>query len=355
MSAVSLSPPQPESLAALRAEVVRLFEETRAFDIREIEDETSLEVVAPFAQRVRDQVKKTLELAEHLSRRYDTPSADATTTEGVSDFGLALDRLLADERGENKVGDVAFMAGIELRQRLARLDASPSAGTWERVCDCGSGLRRVLKTLSALDLAVADVERQPRLLSYDSEIEIGLKTRRLYRKLWSFVAKTPEPQGPAVGAVLRGAGTLIAMLVGRNEYSRFRETDRRQLRDLQRRILRWMTDAASDARAGARLWEDFAGFAGMLRQINFRQELVQHDGEVLGMLERSLSLLPPEGTLPSGTRAVFKQLEGLDDGIDAAVAEGAPVSAVLSEVLRAAARFAPPPPTPLPSPNSELL
>ena len=250
------------------------------------------------------------------------------------------------------MADLAFMAVAELRQRLGRVKThGPTLDAWEMVCDCGSALRRVQKSLGALELALCEVEQLPRVLSFDSELETSLQVRRQYRKLWRFVAQTGAVGVEGVRNALRGAGTLCAMLVGRDVYCRLRERDRYQLRQLQRRILGWLVQEPCDAKAGVRLWEDYAGFVAMLRQVSLRQELMQHDGEGLRIAEEALA----QGGDPSGALAVLRRLEGLDDALDAVIAASPPsVSALLEETRRVRARFLPEAPAPYQSSPSEF-
>jgi hypothetical protein len=334
-----------------RRAMLGLFEAARAIDIRHFEEASSAEVAGKLSAGAISLVQRAVELATAILDAYDTPRTSSSPSQLSAElnFELAIDSVLSGG-GEQKIADLAFMAVSELRQRGERLKThSPASDAWEMVCDCGSALRRVQKSLGALELAICEVENLPRALSFDSELETSRQVRRQYAKLWRFCARTGEVDATTVRNALRGAGTLCAMLVGRDVYCRLRERDRYQLRQLQRRVLGWLVQDPADPKAGVRIWEDWAGFVEMLRQVNLRQELVQHDSEALRIAETALS----KGAVSEGTLALLRQLDGLDDELDAALCpsrDDAP--ALLGHVRRVRARFLPAAPPPA---NAELF
>lgn len=327
-----------------RAVMHAVFEGSRGLDIRNFEEASSEEVVRVLSPQAVALLERAIGVASNILARYDSAggAGDPGSAPDGDNFDLAVDTLLA-RTGETKVADLAFMAVAELRQRLNRVKTHrPTLDPWEMVCDCGSALRRVQKSLGALELALCEVENLPRVLSFDSELQTSLQVRRQYRKLWRFVAQSGAVGPEGVRNALRGAGTLCAMLVGRDVYCQLRERDRYQLRQLQRRILSWLVQEPCDPKAGVRLWEDYAGFVEMLRQVSLRQELMQHDGEALRIAEAALAA----GGDPGGAVAVLRQIEGLDDGLDALLAAAPTVpTALLAETRRVRARLpAVPPP-----------
>lgn len=343
----------PEFSEGARGAMLGLFEAARAIDIRHFEEASSAEVAGNLSSRVSSVVERAIELAASILEAYDTPRTSSSPSQLTAElnFELAIDTVLSSD-GEQKIADLAFMAVAELRQRCERLKThGPSSDAWEMVCDCGSALRRVQKSLGALELAICEVENLPRTLSFDSEVETSRQVRRQYAKLWRFCARTGEVDANTVRNALRGAGTLCAMLVGRDVYCRLRERDRYQLRQLQRRILGWLVQDPADPKAGVRVWEDWAGFVEMLRQVNLRQELVQHDSEALRIAEGALA--QSQGPVSEGTLTLLRQLDGLDDELDAALCLSRDdAAALLVHVRRVRARFLPAAPPP---PNAELF
>lgn len=331
--------PAPQGVGfvdAVRAVMHELFAGAQRIDIRQFEEASSEIVAAQLSGQVISLVERAISVASNILSRYEDASTGARS--GELTFELAVDNLLA-QAGQTKVADLAFMAQAELRQRLARVRThQPSLDAWEMVCDCGSALRRVQKSLGALELALCEAEHLPRVLSFDSELETSLQVRRQYRKLWRFVAQQGNVGADGVRNALRGAGTLCAMLVGRDVYPRLRERDRYQLRQLQRRILAWLVQEQGDPKAGIRVWEDYAGFVEMLRQVSLRQELVQHDGEALRIACDALEACGDAGL--SGVLAVLRRVEGLDDGLDAALSTTPADRALIqAEARRVRARF----------------
>ncbi len=315
-----------------RAQLVALFEAARRFDIRHYEGLSSDEVVRGLTEPVRALVEETLALATRLLRHYDVPAAVGEGSDEPFNFELAMDSVLATASPGSKVADLAFMAVTELRQRLGRLSHHAADGdAWEMLCDAGSAVRRVCKSLAALEAALCEAEHLPSQLRHDSELQISLEVRRQYRKLWRFAAAQGEVQPAHVRNALRGGGTLVAMLVGRDVYPHLREGDRFHLRQLQRRILDWLQQEQPDGKLGVRVWQDFAGMVEMFRQVSLRQELVAHDLERLRDLARDLG----DDTPPAQERcrASLASLQGLDDQLDELVAAEAP-TATLAEAVR---------------------
>ncbi|MFZ5438363.1 MAG: hypothetical protein ACOZQL_00075 [Myxococcota bacterium] len=329
-SPASTSPAPPPSA---RAELAELFAHVAAVDIRTFEDQTVEELRATLLTTSVALLTRGVDVAAGLLAEFDRTSGEPTP-ELDDRFELAMDSALVapvkDER--TRVADIAFMARIELRQRLERLGEAATTGDgWEVLSQCSSALRRLQKSLSALEHALCEVEGRERRFSYDSELTVSLETRRQYRRLWSRVEELGEPGTEKVRPALRAAGTLIAMLVGKSVYSRIREQDRRQLRAFQERILAWLEPGAGDERAGVRLWQDFAGFVSMLRGINHRQELVEHDRKILRLLRAAAD---PAKEAPG----LLLVLEGLDDALDAARLQG-DAEGVRAAVERLATRF----------------
>lgn len=163
--------------------------------------------------------------------------------------------------------------------------------------------------------------------------------RRQYRKLWSCAAEAGAVDAANVRASLRRAGTRIAMLTGSEIYNQLREDDRFRIRELQERILDWLRDGDEhDARGGVlavQLWQDFALFVEMLRQVNLREELIEHDRKVMRAAAEELR----RGG-ESEVNAVCDMLNspigvvGLDDSLDDLLRRGPSAAALLRELSR---------------------
>lgn len=237
-------------------------------------------------------------------------------------FEQAIDAAIGAQSASSlqAVGDIAFLAHLELRQRAERLDrVTACKNAMAIVSESDSALRRIRKALTSIDVAMARAGLAAPSLDFASELEVSLRVRRACAKLRSRVfAGGSEPTPESLHPRLRSAGTAIAMLVGWDVYPSLRVRDRLQLRDLQRRILEWLR-SERDLVEGMRLWQDLIGFIGMLSQVNRRQELVEHDTRaVLDAHARVVSCEAAE--LPPNALAVIASLEGLDEELDALLA-----------------------------------
>lgn len=217
------------------------------------------------------------------------------------------------------IGDIAFLAHLELRQRAERLrHVTACRSAIAIVGECDSALRRIKKALTSIDVALARAGLVQPSLDFASELEVSLRVRRACAKLRARVVAGGEPTPETLQVRLRGAGTAIAMLVGWEIYPSLRVRDRLQLRELQRRILDWLRQER-DVEDGLRLWQDLVGFVRMLSQVNRRQELVDHDARVVRAAQGGLAS-PEIAEVPAEMLGELRSLEGLDDEVDALLA-----------------------------------
>jgi hypothetical protein len=270
-------------------------------------------------------------------------------------FERAVDATLASHRrGRRIVEEVAFIAQLELRQRQERLErAKLEHGAIFLLGEADSSLRRVRKALSAVESAIASAEGIPPLLVFTSETELSLRVRRAYAKFRARLGTDREPQSEDLYARFRGAGTQIAMLMGWDVYRDLRIRDRLLLCDLQRRILSWLRgDPASTALDGLRLWQDLVSCAEMFALVSRRQELMEHDAQVVPEVLRRIR--SSAGAIDAESRALLESLEGLDGELDRllsarprpeASAYIEPLERLLRSLGRPSSRPAPPEPT----------
>jgi hypothetical protein len=250
---------------------------------------------------------------------HDEPGSGALAAPYVG-FEQAIDAAI-DNQGAASVsivGDIAFLAHLELRQRAERLErVTACRNAIAIIGECDSALRRIRKALTSIDVALARAGLVQPSLDFTSELEVSLRVRRACAKLRARAASGGEPTAETLHARLRKAGTAIAMLVGWEVYPSLRVRDRLHLRDLQRRILDWLR-RDRDVVDGMRLWQDLSGFISMLSQVNRRQELVEHDTRVVSAARARIAACGPE--LDEATLALLASLEGLDDEVDALLA-----------------------------------
>lgn len=206
---------------------------------------------------------------------------------------------------ERHAVDIAILGGFELRQKrgsLERLQADRN--TWQIIASIDGSLRKVLKVATALHAVCRDQDNGT-VLSFDTELRIGLQVRAMYAVFRGQLAGLADLHAPA-DAKLRRAATAIASLVGLDAYSKMRIGDRFVLHQLRERIVACLREPRPAAATCKRLNVDLANFAELLRAINQRQELVEHDRQ---LIESLLSCDRPDATRLS-------RLVGLDDRLD---------------------------------------
>jgi hypothetical protein len=325
---VVTDPARQTELVKLKSEIISLAERVLAVDVR------AYESMAPerIAGELQPIVSELLASANHLvtdvlaayevesiANAWDPEPADpADLASPYVPFEKAIDAAIDAQTASSlkAVGDIAFLASLELRQRAERLErVTACKSTVSIIGECDSALRRIRKVLTSIDVALARAGLVDQTLDFASELEESLRVRRACAKLRRRVRAGGEVTRENLCSQLRRAGTAIAMLVGWEVYPSLRVADRLQLRDLQRRILEWLRQD-QDALAGMRLWQDLVGFVGMLSQVNRRQELMDHDRRTACAACAAVVACASD-ELPAPTLVLLDALEGLDDEVDA--------------------------------------
>lgn len=327
--------------AAVGDTIVNLFSETERVGLRRYEEGTTEELVGQLTPTVQALLERTCAVLGVLLTRYGSDDDDGfgdLFAEAGTESTAEIVPLRSDAVAKSPtaaIGDLAFVAIAELRQHQHRLQAHrPSLEKQELLSDCGSALRAIRKSLYALEPLLCEVEKTARMLP--PRLGSSLEVRRQYHKLWSFAAATGAVDAANVRAALRGAGTRIAILTGCEIYHLLREDDRFRIRELQERILRWLRESEESEEHGAvmavQLWQDFALFVEMLRQVNLREELIEHDRKVLRAAVEELR--------KNGEDSVCEMLNspigvvGVDDALDELLRRGPTASVLLQELSR---------------------
>jgi hypothetical protein len=324
-----------ESFAATIGETIfTLFADSQRVGIRRYEDGGSAEIAQRLSPAVMELLARGCAVMATIAARYESP-ADPPSVDRELDDDIFAPRPEVVRSPSALVGDIAFMASAELRQHLHRLQAHQVDGdVQEMISDCGSALRGIQKSLYAVEPRICELEKLPRFLP--SHLDTSLQVRRHYRKLWHFATVTGDVTGKGVRAALRGAGTRISILAGSDIYSLLREDDRFYIRELQLRILDWLRDGTDDV-AGVRIWQDFALFVEILRQVNLREELVTHDHDVLFAAADELVARGDEAVLEVCKR--LRSILGIDDALDEVILGNPSAKTLLRELRRAAEQF----------------
>ena len=234
------------------------------------------------------------------------------------------------------VSGLTFCALHELRKREERfVRAGDRRAPLVLLADCGSLLRNLKRALTAVHNAICRMEGQELTLSLERERRIALEVRAAYAKFRREIEDINSLRRPgeqSAGAALHSAATCIAKLTGRDIFSKLRLQDRIELRALQERILAWHTAGGLDSVGARRLWQDLYGFTHLLQGVNLRQELLEHDREILDRVDALARESGAEHTEPV-LRQLATALTGRDDDLDSLL-QGAPPASELFAALR---------------------
>lgn len=323
----------PEGPESLQHRLVHLVGRARAVDLRSFERGTLRDVLDELVPETASLLEEAAGLLGDILDRYDVPAAEDEIELGENPTPPSPAEALCD---------VAFLARSEMRRKLDELRRHSREKDFAHLISlCAGGLRRISKTASAVDAALCDCEGMVQRLTFQTELLASLEIRRAYAKFSSAVRDSPPPTPQTVRNGLQRAGTAIARLLGRDVSRNMRYADRLELRGLQERMLTWCNDPASEPVEGQRLWQDVAGFAELIHEVNRRSELVEHDGEVATHTWKRLFAAEesPE-TVPDDLRGPLTALFGRRQEIDRLIvfqcwnadAWRAPMTALLTEL-----------------------
>jgi hypothetical protein len=325
-------PPARRSSAPLLEKIVRLSLSASAVDIASHEKagpETLRSALVPVVQEL---LEDTLAFFEGVLDTYggDEEPAGAGGAE-AGNFRREVDEILEDEAHGERIADLAFIARIELRQKLASLRLPETADSWRIIAAAGSGLRQIQKALAALEAVIARAEGIAPVLGFKDELATAMAARRAYagfRRQLRLVSRIPD-----ISDRLQAAATRISQLFDLAIYKDFRISDRVQLRRLFERILRW-GGPDLDRDGGERIWEDLAACAALLAEISHRQELQQHDDWACREILERLAAAPlPGPDLPADVRPLVESLAGRDDDLDDRLFDGARIDRLTAAVF----------------------
>ncbi len=338
--------------AALQARICAVIDRALSVRIADFEDAARHETEALRAQ-ARDILRECLEVIALVHdygeedarlRASEPPAPDPRRT-----FCQTVE--LHDRRpsGLEKIGDLAFVAAMGLRNRMASVRAVATAeDTWAVIAECSGAIREVLKSLSAIERAICEHASLPQRSSYFvSELERALGTRRAYVRLRNDVVGMDAPVGEQVSSRLRIAAAAIAKLVSRDIYISARVHDRRLIRQAQQRIRGWLASEPATAgraregwlRDGERIYRDLANVCDLVLAINHRAELCAHDAAVLESALETLRAHAPGPLTICAELPALLLVAGRDAELDAllraASADAEEVAAVVERSLRA--------------------
>ena len=229
-----------------------------------------------------------------------------------------LGRMLGDELWQ-QVADVCFAARGELRRAERTLRPHAAASQEDRLAASETAHRKLRRALGAVLEALGRARNQafPVLAERVADAESAAAVRRMYARFRRSLMRCDAADPANVRRALRHAAVSIAVMVGGNEFSDVRASDRALLVELQGRILRWARDGASHS-GGVGLYRDIVTTAELLRAINLRRELAAHDQRMQRAAAAALADPEPAAAIAAAAPALHA-LDGCDGALDAAL------------------------------------
>jgi hypothetical protein len=212
-----------------------------------------------------------------------------------------------EDQPHHPVQDLCFAGFIELKQSLRELTAC--ATNDERAVAMESARRNLHRISHAVLSVSADPNDPIDLTLSKASLESSFAVRRLYAAFRRSLRRPANESPEAVLEAVRYAVGALAALVSSPAYRDVRAQDRFVLRSLRERALAWARKDRT-SKEGLRLLGDVWTCADLLQGINRRQELHNHDQELLRAL-----VADPSGD--AGWWARLPRLEGFDDELDA--------------------------------------
>lgn len=282
------------------------------------EDEAAVARGALFAPRLARAIEEAvalLQAAQEHYERFGTIADDQVARlDSLSDIG----RLISSEIAGQEITDVLALARSELKGALQDLVAAIDQEDFLRVASsCDSGLRTLKRTMISVESAIHEYEGIDPPLRQWSDLEVSLRTRRLYADLRREIAGGGPPGDAGLPDRLATLHDRLAHLRELDFYPLLRFDDRVALRELRRRLALWVAREPHDATTGRRLWQDLSGFAELAKAVSHRQELRQHDRALLRRAYHQLfgrGAHPPQ--VPDDLLYLLDALYGLDDELD---------------------------------------
>ena len=287
-------------------------------DVRVPEDSALIGLAADLVPKVTRLLRDGITLTRAVETAYDPKSTDVPRPpdgDTLTHIGL----MISAELAARDLNDVAYFARSELSAALERLEhaATRAGGELTLASSCEAGLRCLRKALVSVESALYEFEGRetPRRQWYD--VELSLQIRKLY---WNLRRETGFAGSDGAGYESRLRRVLYRVVAFRelSVYPFLRVDDRVQLRSLLKRILDWLNGHARDPDEARRVWVDLQSFAELLVQVSHRQELQDHDREMLLRLRGQI--VRGADSLSNTTLDEMQRLLGLDGELDDLIA-----------------------------------
>jgi hypothetical protein len=292
-----------------------LIERVSELDVQVPDDGGVVEVATGLAPSMAELLQEGITQLQWVERLYETAAPEEA---GVPDSLLEIGELISAEMAVREVGDLAFLARNELATCRRDLQISQREGDVLKLASaCETSLRRLRRILVSIESAVYEYEGREPPMRILPDLKISLQVRNLYGRLRREILARGSATSGRMEDHLLAVASRLGELRDLNIYPFLRFDDRIQIRDLLERIADWLREGSEADQNGQRLWQDLLGFAELLKQVNHRQELREHDRQVI--LDACAELFEGEEERDQVTQELFSRLElllGLDDRLD---------------------------------------
>lgn len=310
----------PEIRKQLLERVTALIERSQEVIISTPEDTGYFSVDPVVVRRVQDLFSCSAELLGEIGDYFEgqvaAPHVDEIDAAGETDFLREIGASISTELATRELADLAFMGSrevLEISRQLSR--ALGEHHFWKVVAHADAGIGRVRRALIPIESAMREFEGLPPKRRRWENLEDSLEIRRQYGMLWRAAQRAGNPLGEELVSAIRKIGQRIAILRRLKIYPFLRVDDRLAIRRVQKRIFTYLEQPREEA--GRRLWTDLVAFFGLLRQINHRQELCEHDRRVVLGVHYELSRkVTAAGPIPPEVLERLDPLLGRDDELD---------------------------------------
>lgn len=299
--------------------IENLLRQVDSADVRVPEDSALIGIAVDLVPVVIRQLKEGLEIMDEIQELYGPDRLDEDLPEDDPFSLKGIGFLISSEFAARDLTDLAFFASTELRGCLDLLTATSQRESVDLetvASNCEAGTRRLRKALVSVESAIYEFEQKeaPRRKWFD--VEVSLQIRQLYWNLRRETLGRPAEE-EHMAERLRSVVYRLVAFRELSVYPFLRIDDRIQLRHLLKRILEWLNSQNRSEQDGKRLWQDLVSFAGILVVISQRQELQDHDRDLVMRAFNTLyRRIPPPSMVPQDLLNDLDKLLGLDDRLD---------------------------------------
>ncbi|MCG8462922.1 MAG: hypothetical protein MI919_42095 [Holophagales bacterium] len=204
-----------------------------------------------------------------------------------------------------EVADLAFVCRAELLELEKSVGSAVGSGNmWKIAAEGDRAVGRCVRGLIPMEASLRQYSGLEPVARTWFDLDDALEIRRHFVEIWLLVQRTGGQAVRDPTTAMRNLAESIDRLRGAEIYPYLRIDDRLQLRALQKRMLAFLDGISAEAvddLDGTRLWQDAVAFFDLLMHINRREELRDHDRQLVGRTLRQLydsarmpKKMPPE-------------------------------------------------------------